>query len=318
MAARPKWLLLMHQLPARPTNVRVKTWRRLQDVGAVAVKNSVYALPNSRQSREDFEWIKGEIEAMKGQASVFVADAVDGRSSEELVATFRRNTGKEYEALAEDAEKLRRSVSAKTRRPSRARIVRDLKAFRERAAEIARRDFFAVGSGDLPSTLDEVEKLLEGGPRAKSEPAAPPLKRRDFRRRLWVTRPRPGIDRMGSAWLIRRFIDPEARFAFADRAGSSPDSVPFDMYGVPFGHQGRLCTMEVLMERFAVDDPAVEAIARIVHQVDLKDQRHVTAEAPALERLVNGLLVVCPRDPELLEHGMLLFEALYRSFGNER
>ena len=317
MAPRPKWLLLMHQLPARPTNVRVKTWRRLQDVGAVAVKNSVYALPNSRQSREDFEWIKGEIEAMKGQASVFVADAVDDRSEEELVATFRRNAGKEYESLAEEAEKLRRSASARTRRPSRARIVRELKALRERAAEIARRDFFSVGSGALPSTLDEVEKLLEGSSRPKRERAAP-LKRRDFRRRLWVTRPRPGIDRMGSAWLIRRFIDPEARFAFAERASVAPDSVPFDMYGAPFGHQGRLCTMEVLMERFAVDDPAVEAIARIVHQVDLKDQRYVTAEAPALERLVDGLLVVCPKDPEVLEQGMLLFEALYRSFGKKR
>jgi hypothetical protein len=318
MAARPKWLLLVHQLPARPTNVRVKTWRRLQDVGAVAVKSSVYALPNSQRAREDFEWIKEEIESMKGQASVFAADTVDSRSDVELRRSFHRNAETEYSRLELEAQKLLRSATAKTKRPPRSRVTRGLKAIRERFTDVARRDFFGVGGRDLLTTLDAIEKIVERGPSAKEDETAEPLRRKDFRRRRWVTRPRPGIDRMGSAWLIRRFIDPEARFGFAERPGSSRDSVPFDMFGVPFGHQGQQCTMEVLAERFAVDDPAVEAIARIVHQIDLKDQLYVTVEAPALERLVNGLALVCEKDRDLLESGMLLFEALYRSISKER
>ncbi|HSC28292.1 MAG TPA: chromate resistance protein ChrB domain-containing protein, partial [Vicinamibacterales bacterium] len=132
--------------------------------------------------------------------------------------------------------------------------------------------------------------------------------------RLWVTRPRPGVDRMASAWLIRRFIDAGARFGFvADRDAAPPDSVPFDMFGVEFTHQGELCTFEMLCETFRLNEPALSRIAEIVHDLDLKDGRFGATEAPAMGVIIEGLRLSHADDHDLLAAGMTLFEALYRA-----
>jgi hypothetical protein len=135
-----------------------------------------------------------------------------------------------------------------------------------------------------------------------------------YQRRSWVTRPRPGIDRMSSAWLIRRFIDPKARFTFAEKPPQGDAAVPFDMFGVEFGHAGAGCTFETLAARFGLEEPAVEAIAEIVHDLDLKETRFGRPEAVAMGRLVEGLRAGYADDHELLAHGIVMFEALYRSF----
>ena len=136
-----------------------------------------------------------------------------------------------------------------------------------------------------------------------------------FKGRTWVTRPRPGVDRMSSAWLIRRFIDPKARFAFrASNPSPSSRDVPFDMFGVEFGHDGARCTFEVLARRFRIDDAAVTRIGEIVHDVDLKDTRYGHPESAVVHELVEGLRRAHADDQTLLEHGMTMFGGLFESF----
>jgi hypothetical protein len=316
---RRRWLLLVHHLPARPSNLRVRIWRRLQQLGAVAVKQAVFVLPDSPDAREDFEWLKTEIEGEGGQASVFAADSVDAWSDDALVEEFRRSRQRAYEVLARDVEQaIRRGRGRGARRGGRGPSTHQLLGrFRHRLTTIERIDFFgSAGRDRVVGLLDEVSQRLSGGrPRDSSQARAGDASAAVYRRRLWVTRPRPGVDRMASAWLIRRFIDPQARFGFVpDREAAPPDSVPFDMFGVEFGHRGERCTLETLCDCFGISEAAVVRVAGLVHDLDLKDGRFGAPEALAIGTVIDGLQLGCANDDVLLEQGMTLFEALYRAF----
>lgn len=285
----------------------------MQQIGALVVKQSVYVLPDSSAAREDFEWLKTEIEGAGGQASVFAAEAVDAWSTDALVDEFRRTREDAYAALAREADRILRQASRPGSRKTPApRVVDQL---RERLAAIERVDFFgSAGRDRVVSLVGDIETRLaarrRGGPR-EGAPQPPD----DYRGRLWVTRPRPGVDRMASAWLIRRFIDPEARFGFvADRQAAPPKAIPFDMFGVEWTHQGDRCTFEVLCERFGLDSSALSAIAAIVHDLDLKDNRFKAPEAPAIGLVIDGLRLAEADDHQLLAEGMTLFEALHQAF----
>ncbi len=314
-----EWLLLVHELPARPSNVRVKTWRRLHSLGAVAVKNSIYVLPNSPAAREDFEWMKTEIEALRGHATVFAAQAVDGRTTQELIAAFRKARTTDYEHIRREAEQLLASAGRGGMRAS-PRQRRTLESLRARFSHVCATDFFgAPGRQQAEAALQQFEQRWEAAAAASSPRVVEKGESRmtkNFTNRTWVTRPRPGVDRMASAWLIRRFIDPRARFQFADQPKPGP-ALPFDMYGVEFGHHGNHCTFETLAQRFGVDAAAVRRLGRIVHDVDLKDDRYDSPEAPAVRHMVEGLRQMCADDHELLERGIGFFEALFRSFAGE-
>jgi hypothetical protein len=318
MASDPNWLLLLQQLPSRPSNVRVKTWRRLQQLGAVPLKNSAYVLPNTPQSREDFEWMRTEIVAMKGQASVFTADAVDGAEHQELVATFRAARERDYQELRAELAPLERQLKgprALGGSPLR-HAQRTARALRERLTALQSIDFFnAAGRQAASDALAAIEQRLTrvSAPRpAGDRVSAPSLDRRSYQQRVWVTRPRPGIDRMASAWLIRRFIDPKARFVFAERAGDRADAIPYDMFQGDFRHRDGRCTFEELAYRFKITDASLRTIAEIVHDVDLKDQRYGRVEGPVVNGLVEGLRAANDDDAALLERGIELFETLYR------
>lgn len=317
------WLLLVQQLPARPSNARVKTWRRLQQLGALAIKPSVYILPNSPQTQEDFEWMKAEILGMKGQATVFAADSIDALTREEIVAAFRQARQQDFAALRRQAGRLGRQVSHPgPLRGSRLRkMQRAARAARERLAQIEEINFFAApGRDEAAAAIADLESRITGAGtvRADVAPAVTRLKPEAYRHRIWVTRPRPGIDRMGSAWLIRRFIDPDAKFGFVVKPEGRPATdVPFDMFDVEFSHHGGHCTFEVLAERFGIDTPAVRRLGEIVHDLDLKQTGYGAPEAPALGRIVAGLRQAYDRDEELLEQGIVVFEALYRSFTDD-
>ena len=315
----PAWLLLVHQLPSQPSNARVKTWRRLQKVGALAVKNSVYVLPNSPQAHEDLEWIKAEIAAMKGQATVFAAEGVDSLSRDEIVAAFRSTRQQDFDAIRREAARLLAAgrQSRAMRGPLQRRLERAARLLRERWNGIAAIDFFgAPGRDEAAAAIDKLNQQWAGAGAERKQQAGEPLEANRFRDRHWVTRPRPGIDRMASAWLIRRFIDPRAEFRFAERPDPASDSVPFDMFGVEFSHQGDHCTFETLAQRFGLSSPAVEWLGQIVHDLDLKDERYAVPEAAAVGRLVDGLRQIYQDDQALLERGMTMFEALYRSFAD--
>jgi hypothetical protein len=310
-----KWLLFVHQLPARPTSLRVRTWRRLQQLGAIAVKQAVYVLPDSPNAREDFEWLKTEIEGSGGQASVFAADMVDTWSNDALVEEFRRSREEAYGELARDADQLLRRLSTGRRKSKRVPSRRALLQLRQRLAAIERVDFFGSAGRDRVLTLvRQIEDRASAVPRPRAthgdstEPTS-------YTGRLWVTRPRPGVDRMASAWLIRRFIDADARFDFvADRDAAPADSVPFDMFGVEFTHRGALCTFEMLCETFRLEEPALRSVAAIVHDLDLKDNRFGATEAPAIGLVIEGLRLAQSDDQHLLTQGMTVFDALYRAF----
>jgi hypothetical protein len=317
--AEPPWLLLVYQLPSQPSNARVKTWRRLQKLGARAIRNSAYLLPNSAQAREDFEWLKTEIISMKGQADVFTANTVDTLSSDDIISNFRSERQRDFEVIRRGAASLleRAGRGRKRGAPLCLRLARAARALRGRWGEVVAVDFFgAPGRDEAAAVLDQIDRALSGAMRRPSAPAQEGGTRlvEKFRDRTWITRPRPGIDRMSSAWLIRRFIDPRARFRFLEKPDKSAASVPFDMFGVEFSHQGNFCTFETLAWRFGISSPAVEWLGRIVHDIDLKDARYLEDEAPAVDRLVDGMRRVYSDDYELLERGIAMFEALYRSF----
>lgn len=318
--AQGGWLLLIYQLPANPSNARVGTWRRLQDLGAVALKNSVYVLPNNLQAREDLEWIKTEIAARKGRASVLIAETLDAATEKEIISAFRAARQAEYENVKREAEKLLKKLkSAPGISPLRRRAGRITRVLRERWEGIRSIDFYsAPGEKESAATLVAVDRLLAGKsstPTIISE-VRELLMPEKFQSKTWVTRPRPGIDRMASAWLIRSFIDPKAKFAFATKPEENAAALPFDMYGVQFSHQGNHCTFETLARLFNIRGAAIERIAQIVHNLDLKDELYQVPEEAVVGRLVEGLRQLHADDSELLEKGMEMFEALYRSFKN--
>ena len=312
-AATPqRWLLFVHQLPTRPSNIRVRTWRRLQQLGALVIKQAVYVLPDSGTAREDFEWLKTEIESAGGEASVFAADTVDKWSNDALVDEFRRTREEAYNALALEAERVVRSGTARAKR-SPAPTRRAVRRLRERFAAIERVDFFGSGGRDRVVALLEA---IEGQSGATRRAVTRGRLDGTFTGRLWVTRPRPGVDRMASAWLVQRFIDATARFDFVpDREAVPVDAVPFDMFGVEFTHRDDHCTFEMLCATFELQDAALARIAEVVHDLDLKDGRFKAADAPTIGLVIDGLQRATSDDGQLLSNGIALVEALYRAYG---
>jgi hypothetical protein len=316
--ASRRWLVFVHQLPANPSNLRVSTWRRLQQLGAIPVKQAVYVLPDTPNTREDFEWLKSEVTGIGGEASVFASAHLDVDSEDALVEEFRRSRQEAYIALAADIEKAlkRLSTGRQTARERAFPVRRLLGVYRKRLSEVERIDFFGSAGRDRVTTL--FQQLETHGPTDVAERGAPigsdTIDRERYRSRLWITRPRPGVDRMSSAWLIRRFIDPQARFGFSDRNAVPDDGVPFDMFGVEFSHHGDHCTFETLCAVFGIRHLAIERIAAIVHDLDLKDDRFSAPEVPTIGGLIEGLQLAHTDDQTLLAQGMGVFEALYRSF----
>lgn len=310
-SGRRRWLLLAHQLPATPSNLRVKTWRRLQDLGAIAIKQSIYVLPDTSESREDFEWLRVEIEGSGGEAVVFSANHLDAQSESELVEEFRRSRQAAYTGLAADLQRARPKGGGRG-----GQSPRELSRYRQRFEAIERIDFFGSAGRDRVASL--LAALESQRPGVQEDRATAGRDRAQYKERLWVTRPRPGVDRMSSAWLIRRFIDPAASFAFVTEAkNAGADAVPFDMYGTGFGHDGDRCTFETLVARFGIGDRAVSRLGEVVHDLDLKDGKFGVPEAATIGAAIDGLQLSCSDDHQLLEQGIILFEAMYRSFSQQ-
>jgi hypothetical protein len=314
MAGTPGgWLLLIHEIPPRPSYLRVKIGRRLRALGAVAVKNSVYVLPRGDQAREDLQWVRQEIVAGRGDATVCEARFVEGLSDGSLQALFKAARDEDYGRLARDVRRLQAALRG--RGPARGSHRTALARLRKRRAEIGALDFFGASGGRVVDRLlADVEAALR--PPGGTAGVRRPLARAGFRGRTWVTRRGVGVDRIASAWLIRRFIDPRARFAFARGREHAPlpGEVRFDMFEAEFTHQGPLCTFEVLCQRFGLSDPALGHVAEIVHDVDLKDGRFGRPEAAGVDRLVAGIALRQADDTARLREGAIVFESLYASF----
>jgi hypothetical protein len=317
------WLLLIHQLPAKPAYLRVKIWRRLQGIGAIAVKNAVHALPMSEGAQEDFEWLLREIVEGGGEAFLCETRLIDGLSDEEVRKLFDQARDTDYQEIAKEARALTRSLrpnmkseAVNERRVQAARL-------RKRLAEVVEIDFFgAIGREGAESALAELEarlsKDVSGMRNENVDPKASALAA--LRDRTWVTRQGVHVDRIGSAWLIRRFIDPDARFKFVSGKGYRPveGELRFDMFQAEFTHEGDKCTFEVLLERVATKDPALRAIAEIIHDIDLKDNKFGRDESVGVRTLIDGIALTAKDDLERIARGAEVFNSLYEAFGKKR
>jgi hypothetical protein len=307
----PRWLILVHRIPPRPLYLRAKMRQRLADVGSVAVKNAVYLLPHGAEALEDLQWIAQEIVTGGGDAHLIEGDFVDGVANDAAVAQFQDARNADYDLLAADATatlKAARSAAAVTELAlSHTRLMR-------RLDEIRRIDFFdAQRRAGAEKVLAAIETRLQKDQREDNRmlKANPEL-----RGRTWVTRPGIKIDRMASAWFIRRFVDPKARFRFAAPESAKKDGeVRFDMVGADFTHEEDRCTFETLIGRVGLPDKGVRAIGEIVHDLDLKDGKYGRAEAAGVRLLLDGLMARTESDDERIERAMVIFDDLHEALG---
>jgi hypothetical protein len=312
------WLILIHQLPLKPPYLRVKVWRRLQALGAIPIRNSVYVLPNTDSAREDFEWTLREIQKERGEASLYEARIVDGLTDDEVQASFRTTRDADYQSLATEIRTFvqatlrprSRSMTPETERELEGALAR----FRKRFGEIAAIDFFGA------PRRETVEGLIAGLEERLVKPGDVPelngWRIQDVQKRVWVTRHGVHIDRIACAWLIQRFIDPSATFKFVSPKGYAPTAreIRFDMFKAEFTHHGELCSFEVLLRAFALEDPALHAVGEVVHDIDLKDTKYGRAETTGIDHLIAGLAWTQPDDTARRAHGAALFDALYGYF----
>jgi hypothetical protein len=316
------WVLLIHQLPPHPTNLRVRTWRKLQKLGAVAIKNSVYVLPASEKTFEDFQWLKQDIESSGGEAAVFKAGAVQGATDDEIIGTFRKARAEEFGAITAELDGLTGVVREQSRGKhlSAGRLAThetELDKLHSELERITCNDFFnADGKEDAFIAYERARKAIQTGQGPKkaspvsTDIAVLPVKQ--FQGCRWVTRRNLHIDRLASAWLIKQFIDKRPRFYFVSENEVVEGGIPFDMFGAEFTHHGEDCTFETLLKRFGLSEiKALQEIAEIVHDIDLKDDKFNRLEASGLIAVIDGLSKLLNDDRKLLQQTNVIFDGLY-------
>jgi len=321
-------MLLIHQLPPQPTNLRVRIWRKLQKLGVVPIKNSVYALPFNEKTHEDFQWLKQEIESSGGEAAVFRAGAVEGKTDREIMAAFRKARNEEYAQVTADMDALTGAVREQRRggHLSTGRISHYEAEFDKLHKELERilsTDFFdATGRTQALAASERCQKILRGAQnrsaRAEGLIRGATVSAAQYQGRRWMTRRNLFIDRLATVWLIKRFIDPKARFFFLAEGETIEGATGFDMYGGEFTHQGEDCTFETMIRQFGLsDDAGLRSMAEIVHDIDLKDGKFNRTEAAGLSAIIRGLAESLKDDRKLAQTCHPIFDGLYELLRRE-
>lgn len=325
--SRQDWILLIHQLPPNPTNLRVRIWRQLQKVGAVAIKNSVYVLPANEKTHEDFQWLKQQIESAGGDAAVFRADSVEGATDEEIIAAFREARDEEFAVITAELDGLSGTIREQTRGKhlSAGRLAAheaELDKLHAELQRISANDFFsAKGRASALKAYERCQKAMRAtrGPAAQASRSAAKSSVLDparYQGRRWVTRRNLHIDRLASAWLIKQFVDKRPRFYFVAEGETIEGALPFDMFGAEFSHHGENCTFETMLKRFGLsDNKGLREVAEIVHDVDLKDDKFHRLEAAGLNAIINGLSETLRDDRRLLQQTSIIFDGLLELLG---
>ena len=319
-ASETRWLLLIHQIPSKPNYFRVKIWRHLQRLGAVGIKDSVYALPSTEQAREDFNWVVREIVEGGGDASLIEARLVEGLTDEQVIELFRKARDADYDEVAKEARALAARLPKRGAPPEalRAEVASLVARLQKRVQEIGTLDFFQARSREpVGGLLKSLEDRLQP-PAAKAPAAAGPAPRPQ--KATWVTRTGIHVDRIASSWLIRRFIDPKAVFKFvvAKEHAPAPGELRFDMFDGEFTHEGELCTFEVLLARFELTDAALRPIAESIHDIDLKDAKYGRPETAGIAQMVNAIATAHREDEARLQRASALFDDLYELHKRKR
>jgi hypothetical protein len=298
------WLLLLYGLPAKQSAARLALWRQLKRLGAVALKTSAYVLPDRPELYEGFQWLAQRVREQGGESTLVRVADVDGVSDDELVQMFQRARSEDYTQIINDVRPL---LPTKKQRKSSA-SAEDIEKIAARYETVRKVDYF-----DCPKAAD-VEQLLSRLTSNTTPAKAKVLSVKSYLGRTWLTRPRPEVDRVGSAWLIQRFIDPKAPFVFAAEASAHPEALPYDMLGAEFGHHGNDCTFETLLKRFALDDTGLARVAAVIHDADLDDGRNGTTEGDGLLAIFRGWAQMGWSDQDILSRGFECFDALHKQF----
>jgi len=302
--ASAAWLLLTFTLPTKRASQRVEIWRKLQRYGTVPLGNSGYLLPSNAVNEERFQWLATAIRKYGGDASIVHVQGIDNISTPQLIGRFAEARAREYQELTQQLDEF-------SALPLQKRAVGRLSRLRSRFQEIVDVDFF---ESPLQKRAGELLAKADAARVTTRKPETPKIDPRDYKSRVWVTRPRPGVDRSASAWLIRRFIDSKAGFAFAPEEKVPDASVPFDMFHERgFGHRGDDCTFETLTKDFRIRDRRVKVISEIIHDADLADQKFGRKEGYGIDEVLKGWARQGISDQELLDRGMQLIEGLYHS-----
>ena len=309
-----RWLTLLTTLPPTPTRHRVGVWRKLQRMGAVRLRGAGWILPETSETTELFQWLVQEIHSVRGEATLLRVDRIETMTEDEIIALFHKARGVEYHAVVQGCREILRHLDRyhMSHRRSIPKLRAKLDGLKRELDRVQSIDYLKAPAGERARSLWETTaKRLRA---AETRPHPPSRGRRGSlppKGSTWVTRPRPHIDRIASAWLIKRFYDPQAKFEFADAADASRKGIPFDVLGAEFGHHGDDCTFETLVKRFHIKDRRVKVIAEIVHEADLHDGKFTRNEAAGLDLAINGLVEAIPDDHDLLARGGALFEGLY-------
>lgn len=315
-----KWLFLVHQVLTPNSKERVKVWRAIKKTGAVLYRNSVYILPYRKERLEDFQWVCQQINDSRGEASIFVSSAENQKEDTLMRAAFRKARDEEYASLLKSVERLRKQIhQSKDRKvinnAARKRFEKETKQLRETFDEIKSIDFFGDSSPKkIQQILSEISKWLSAG---SEIPQSAPIQFRsvkNYQKKTWTTREGIHIDRLCSAWLIRRFVDPSAKFVFAPEKKLPVNAIPFDVFGAEFSHHGEDCTFETIMKAFRIQDRALQKIAEIIHDIDLKDHKFGRVEASGLDVVIRSLGDSIQDDHKFLEIGSSILDGLYQFY----
>ena len=303
-------LLLLVGVPPTPSSLRVRVWRRLRSLGAVPLKRSAYLLPDTPERYEDFQWLAQEVQRDGGDATLVRVQQIENVSPADVLQLFHEPRDQDYKHLATRYRKLLQSLDRKTAATS-TRVHDELARLSKDHQRIREIDFFGAPGGAEVRRLEEAIAMRTRRPEsARSEPI-PTLDLTKLRGRRWVTRPRPHVDRVASAWLIKRFIDPDAVFVFAPPAEFPKDAIAFDAPCVELSHRGEDCTFETLIKRARLRDRRLTRLAEVVHEADLRDGKFAHEEARGIDIAIRALLAASPDDHQVLTQGMAVFEGLY-------
>jgi hypothetical protein len=303
-------ILLLVGLPPTPSSLRVRVWRRLRSLGAVALKRSAYLLPDTPERYEDFQWLAQEIQREGGEATLVRVQQIENLSPDEVRRLFHEPRDGDYRHLATRYRKVFQMLDRKSAAASR-RVQEELTRLTRDHRRIRDIDFFDAPGGAEVRRLEEAIAMRTRRPEAARREERPTLDLTQLRGCRWVTRPRPHIDRIASAWLIKRFIDPQAEFLFTPPSDFPKDAIPFDTPGVELSHQGEDCTFETLIKRARLRDRRLLRLAEIVHEADLRDGKYPHEEARGIDVAIRALLAASSDDHQVLAQGMALCEGLY-------
>ena len=308
-------LLLLLGLPPAPSSLRVRVWRRLRSLGAVPLKRSAYLLPDTPERYEDFQWLAQEVQRDGGDATLIRIQQIENLSPDDVLRLFHEARDQDYRQLAVRYRKVLKNLDRKSVSP---RIQEELARLSKDHQGTRDIDFFDAPGGAEVRRLEEAIAMRTRRPETARPQPQPSLDLTKLRGRRWVTRPRPHIDRIGSAWLIKRFIDPDAVFVFAAPADFPKDAIPFDAPGVELSHHGEDCTFETLVKRVHLRDRRLARLAEVVHEADLRDGKYPHEEARGIDVAIRALLAASNDDDQVLAQGMTLFEGLYATTPTKR